>query len=266
VSKYGQQPQQDMYGQQPYIYQQQPQQLIKMCLRCNSFAPKNSGQFCTTCGGAYQMLPPPSYENGGTCPHCRTPVPVGSTRFCTNCGKNFNAGIGGGINIGNVNLGAVGDVTSKLGLSMQKMIFASVAALGIIATFLKWYSYNEEIELFMKWSVVGSPNALNNGISNVSWLLRLIFAGVIAMAFMGDRQAPLSSNPNNRLLCIAFSIVGSLSIGFVSILIGIVKSDLREDYGYMYANMVSPSIGIYLALITILAIGVLPFLRFLEKQ
>jgi len=250
------QQQQGMYNQQN-MYQQQPK-LIKMCLQCGSFAPKNSGQFCTTCGGAYQMVPPPSYENGGNCPHCKTPVPAGSARFCTHCGKNFHAGLGlggggggGGGGMSNANLGAVGDIAGKFGFTVQRMVVLAVSVIGIIGALMPWTKYANEFMKDMLKAKGADPGILGTVAGVFAFLAFLL---PIMMAVLGDRSQPITDKFRSfKVLCIvSASVSGLFSIGYFLFINAASKANM---------GWVGPGVGIWVTIAAAAAIGAIPFIR-----
>jgi hypothetical protein len=231
-----------------------------MCLNCNTPAPKNSGQFCTHCGGAYQMVEPPSYENGGTCPNqnCRMQVPAGSSKYCTHCGRAFNSssGIGGvgGINMNNVNMQAVGEIAGKLGLAKQKMIMCAVAALGIIATLLPWYSMTD----FLKAAAAMQGSNPVSTVTTISKIVMfIVFAGVIALCFLIDRQSLLNSR--GKKIPILCSVAGAIALLVSGFCLFALNNNAKDSMG-----MMSVSFGIYFALIMVIAVIVIPHIKKLE--
>ena len=234
-----------------------PRVLINMCPRCNKLAPKGAGQFCETCGNAYQMMEPPSFSGGGVCPHCHVQVPPGSGKFCTYCGRSFF----GESSISADNL--IGELSRKLDMSIQRMALAAAAFVGIISCFMTWYRVGTfgftvlTANAFrVKYQVAGLGSSVNSVINSWGFLTVFVFIAALALCFFGNRSVTIGKSRS------AFIAFGTVNI-ILSIVNMVVFNGIRHG---SYVN-VGGGIGFGLILMVLMsiAVGAVPFIKKLER-
>jgi len=216
--------------------------------------------FCGKCGKQAGTAPPPKPRK--FCQGCGMELPEGM-KFCQGCGHQapgmgFSMPSGGSINIQAAS-GFIGDVTNKLGITLQRLAIAVTCLLGFIACLLPWYSVSAmgATASANAFSITRGGFGMNASIFNFFGFLSVIgFVVMLILCFIGNRGGPLGKL---RIGCIVCAILCLLGVGICLVIFG------SGDYKTL-SSVAGGGIGfgLILALLMSLALGAIPFIKKLE--